>query len=197
MSLKVSSYEKNKLPRFRNVLLGMFLMMLAMMMVDLMAFGTGADVFHRFETTRGVVTVISEANIELLRTSTARTGQNGALHEHRVRPLIEYQYDYQGRNYTHTKYFLVDNDTYSDLPSRKAAKNSVTKKMLSRVAVGDAVEVKVAIEEPSLSYVEFGWPVVLRVCGWWARAYLFLSIFSAFGMVLITLATLRSPPDKT
>lgn len=166
--------------------LGLFLMpFLPILSVDLLVFGQGLDMFHRFDVEPGTVKAIFQERVEVRAT---RPGQFGALYAQRVRPVVEYQFAYQGRPYISTRYYLVEHDLYSDLASKAATRGSITALLLERVSAGSQVQVKVARGNPSLSYVELGWPALLRICAYWGRLYLFLIVFGSLAYTLIVIS---------
>jgi hypothetical protein len=159
---------------------------LPMLLVDAVVIGRALDVFHRFDVEPGTVQAVFQEPLEVPATP---PGQFAALYTHRVRGGVEYQFAYRGERYTSTRYYLVEHDLYSDLASKASMRGSVTASLLDRIHPGSQVRVKVARGQPYLSYVEFGWPALLRVCTYWARIYLFMM---AFGSVLYALGAISS-----
>jgi hypothetical protein len=166
--------------------LGLFLMpFLPILVVEVLVFGKGLDMFHRFDVAPGTVTAVFQEPFEVL---ASRPGQFGALYTQRVRPVVVYEFVYQDRPYTSARYYLVEHDLYSDLASNPATRGSVGASLLEHVAPGSQVQVKVARGNPSLSYVEWGWPALLRICAYWIRSYLLLVVFGALLYPLIAIS---------
>lgn len=166
--------------------LGLLLMpFVPILSVDLMVLGKGYDMFHRFDVVKGTVQSVFPEQFDV---RASRGGQFGALYTRRVRPVVEYQFAYQGKRYTSTRYYLFEHNLHSDLASRSSLPGSVTEVLLDRIRVGSPVSVKVAHSDPVLSYVEFGWPVIAKVCGYWARLYLFLITFGSivYGLIAVS-----------
>ena len=152
-----------------RMLMGFFLMpILPMMLADILFFSRGLDTFNRFQSVPARVISISEEMIEI---RTSKYGNQGALYDYRVRPLVTYEYVVGGKKYISNRYFLFEGSTLSDRPENRHKETSISGRILRSVKPGANITVNVASSDPDLSFVNYGWQALFSSFFFWLKTY--------------------------